>query len=84
MVNERDGHVEFIHAVIPGGASRSFGVQVARMAGLPPVIIERAQSLMNQMERKSAASKIMDGPKFKNISMDEVMQLSIFEKQEAK
>lgn len=79
MVKEQDGQIQFIHSVIPGGASRSFGVQVARMAGLPPVIIERAETLMNQMERKSAASKIMDGPKLRSISMDDVMQLSVFE-----
>lgn len=79
MVKEQDGHVEFIRSVIPGGASRSFGVQVARMAGLPVRIIERAENLMNQMERRSAASKIMDGPKLKNISMDDVMQLSVFQ-----
>ena len=79
MVKEQDGQVHFIRSVIPGGASRSFGVQVARMAGLPGKIIERAENLMNQMERKSAASKIMDGPKLRNISMDDVMQLSVFE-----
>jgi DNA mismatch repair protein MutS len=78
MVKEQDGEVQFIRSVIPGGASRSFGVQVARMAGLPVRIIERAENLMNQMERKSAASKIMDGPKLRNISMDDVMQLSVF------
>lgn len=82
MVREADGKVEFIRSVVPGGASKSFGVQVARMAGLPPKVIERAQNLMQQMEKRSAASKILDGPKFRTISMDEVMQLSIFEKTE--
>ena len=79
MVREEGGKVEFIRSVVPGGASRSFGVQVARMAGLPPKVIERAQFLMQQMEKRSAASKILDGPKFRTIPMDEVMQLSIFE-----
>jgi DNA mismatch repair protein MutS len=79
LVREVDGQVEFIRSVVPGGASRSFGVQVAKMAGLPPKVIERAQYLMQQMEKRSAASKILDGPKFRNIQMDEVMQLSIFE-----
>lgn len=79
LVKEVDGHVEFIRSVVPGGASRSYGIQVARMAGLPMSIIDRAQYLMGQMEKKSAASKILDGPKFRNIPMDEVMQLSIFE-----
>ena len=78
LVREQGDHVEFIRSVVPGGASRSFGIQVARMAGLPPTVIDRAQGLMTLMERKSAASKILDGPKFRSISMDEVMQLSLF------
>lgn len=79
MVKEVDGKVEFIRSVMPGGASKSFGIQVARMAGMPQKVIERAQSLMLQMEKKSAARQILDGPKFRNIQMDEVMQLSVFE-----
>lgn len=79
LVKETDGNVEFIRSVVPGGASRSFGIQVAKMAGLPQEIISRAQYLMQQMERRSGASKILDGPKFRNIPIDEVMQLSLFE-----
>jgi DNA mismatch repair protein MutS len=79
MVKEVDGKVEFIRSVMPGGTSKSFGIQVARMAGMPQKVIDRAQSLMLQMEKKSAARQILDGPKFRNIQMDEVMQLSVFE-----
>ncbi len=79
MVKEVDGRVEFIRSVMPGGTSKSFGIQVARMAGMPQKVIDRAQSLMLQMEKKSAARQILDGPKFRNIQMDEVMQLSVFE-----
>ncbi|HEY9787882.1 MAG TPA: DNA mismatch repair protein MutS [Candidatus Obscuribacterales bacterium] len=79
LVKEVEGRVEFIRSVVPGGASKSYGVQVARMAGMPKEVIERAQYLMSQMEKRSAAAKILDGPKFRNIPMDEVMQLSIFE-----
>lgn len=79
LVKEMEGKVEFIRTVALGGANRSFGVQVARMAGLPGTIIDRAQYLINQMEKKGVASKILDGPRMRNIPMDEVMQLSIFE-----
>ncbi|MBS2006772.1 MAG: DNA mismatch repair protein MutS [Cyanobacteria bacterium SZAS TMP-1] len=79
LVKETDGRVEFIRTVVPGGASRSFGVQVARMAGLPMQIIERAQYLINQMEKKGVAGKILDGPRLRNIPIEEVMQLSLFE-----
>jgi DNA mismatch repair protein MutS len=77
LVKELDGHVEFMRKVVAGGASRSFGVQVAKMAGLPATIIDRAQFLMGQMEKKSAASKILDGPKVRELSVSEVMQLSL-------
>ncbi|MBU6450729.1 MAG: DNA mismatch repair protein MutS [Cyanobacteria bacterium REEB67] len=79
LVKELDGRVEFIRTVVPGGASRSFGVQVARMAGLPMQIIERAQNLINQMEKRGVAGKILDGPRLRNIPIEEVMQLSLFE-----
>jgi hypothetical protein len=49
------------------------------MAGLPMQIIDRALYLINQMEKKGVASKILDGPRLRNIPMEEVMQLSIFE-----
>lgn len=80
LVKETDGDVEFIRSVVPGGASRSFGVQVAKMAGLPSQVVGRAQYLIQQMEKKGVASKILDGPRLRNIPMDEVMQLSLFEK----
>lgn len=83
LVKEADGQVEFIRRVIPGGASKSFGVQVAKMAGLPEEIIARAQHLMTQMQRKSAAAKILDGPKFRGIALDETLQLSLFNPDES-
>jgi len=79
LVKETNGNVEFIRSVVPGGASRSFGVQVAKMAGLPMQVIDRAMYLINQMEKRGVAGKILDGPRLRTIPMDEVMQLSLFE-----
>lgn len=81
-VAELDGRIEFLHKVVPGGASRSFGIHVASMSGLPKQVIDRAYYLMGQMEKRSAASKILEGPKLRSIAMDEVMQLSVFTAQE--
>ena len=81
LVKEKDGDVEFIRAVVPGGASRSFGVQVAKMAGLPLQIVQRAQYLINQLEKRAIVSKLLDAPKFKEkeSTTDNTMQLSLFE-----
>ncbi len=48
------GGLRFYHQVMPGPASKSYGVQVARLAGLPPEAIARAESLLRGFEASSA------------------------------
>ncbi|WP_138381353.1 DNA mismatch repair protein MutS [Luteithermobacter gelatinilyticus] len=50
-VKEWDGEVVFLHEVGPGAADRSYGIQVARLAGLPQVVIERAQQVLYSLEQ---------------------------------
>lgn len=49
-VREWHGEIIFLHQVIDGAADRSYGVHVARLAGLPPAVISRAQALLAEME----------------------------------
>ena len=46
---EREGRVVFLYAIRPGPADRSYGVQVARLAGLPPWVADRAEALLASM-----------------------------------
>ncbi|WP_038055830.1 DNA mismatch repair protein MutS [Thermus amyloliquefaciens] len=46
---EEEGGLTFYHQVLPGPASKSYGVEVARMAGLPPEVVERAKALLQAM-----------------------------------
>ncbi len=50
-VREWEGEVIFLHEVRPGAADRSYGVQVARLAGLPPSVIARARHVLEQLEK---------------------------------
>jgi DNA mismatch repair protein MutS len=50
-VREWEGEVVFLHEVREGAADRSYGVQVARLAGLPPAVIERARVILDALER---------------------------------
>ena len=50
-VTEWKGDVVFLHEVVPGAADRSYGLQVARLAGLPPPVIERARAILTELER---------------------------------
>ena len=50
-VSEENGEIEFLRKIVPGGASRSYGIQVAKMAGLPKSVVKRSEELMNKMQK---------------------------------
>ena len=50
-VTEFDGDVIFLHEVVPGAADRSYGLQVARLAGLPQAVVARAKTILTELER---------------------------------
>jgi DNA mismatch repair protein MutS len=55
-VKEWQGDVVFLHEVVPGAADRSYGIQVAKLAGLPPAVIERAKLVLAKLEAEDRAS----------------------------
>ena len=50
-ISEENGEIEFLRKVAQGGASKSYGIQVAKMAGLPLSVIDRSAELMNKMQK---------------------------------
>lgn len=50
-VREWNDEVIFLRKIVPGGASRSYGIQVARLAGLPKEVIERAKEILGNLEK---------------------------------
>ncbi|HEY5797936.1 MAG TPA: DNA mismatch repair protein MutS [Bosea sp. (in: a-proteobacteria)] len=67
-VTEWNGEVVFLHEVVAGAADRSYGIQVAKLAGLPPAVVERARTILGELEKtereKPVASLIDDLPLF--------------------
>ena len=55
-VREWEGEVVFLHEVGPGAADRSYGIQVARLAGLPEPVIARAKQVLDLLEQRSAGT----------------------------
>ncbi|HWL31132.1 MAG TPA: DNA mismatch repair protein MutS [Xanthobacteraceae bacterium] len=55
-VKEWQGEVVFLHEVVPGAADRSYGIQVAKLAGLPPSVIERAKVVLATLEAEDRAT----------------------------
>ncbi|MEW9806357.1 DNA mismatch repair protein MutS [Mesorhizobium sp. ZMM04-5] len=56
-VKEWEGDVVFLHEVAKGAADRSYGVQVARLAGLPAAVVARAKDVLAQLESGETANK---------------------------
>jgi DNA mismatch repair protein MutS len=52
-VKEMDGKVIFMRKLVPGGSEHSFGIHVAKLAGMPPVVVERANEIMKELESGS-------------------------------
>jgi DNA mismatch repair protein MutS len=75
-VREWKGDVVFLHEVVPGGADRSYGIHVARLAGLPRAVIERAEMVLHALERDSTRGQpgaiIEDLPLFRPAPAEEV------------
>jgi DNA mismatch repair protein MutS len=55
-VREWNDEIVFLHRVQPGGTDRSYGIQVARLAGLPPGVIARAKALLARFEEQGQAT----------------------------
>ena len=51
VVREWQDDIVFLRKVVPGRSDRSYGIQVARLAGLPPSVVARAREILNGLER---------------------------------
>ncbi len=76
-IAEQNGEIEFLRKIVPGGASKSYGIQVAKMAGLPNKVIERSEELMKKLQKDF--SKDLAGRKKNNDATElEAPQLNLF------
>lgn len=81
-VKETQDRVIFLHKVIPGYADRSYGIEVARLAGLPTQVIDKAKDIMGDIEKRSKiqASLLKKSLESGGVIKSEVKsQLSLFE-----
>ena len=56
-VRENDDEVVFLHKIVPGSADRSYGIHVAKLAGLPLPAIARAQQILTRLEKRKGTAK---------------------------
>ena len=76
-VSEWKGHVTFHHEIVPGGTDKSYGIYVAKLAGVPGAVVERAKAILVNLEAQSVTPE--EKPSFvppEEISRE--MQLGLF------
>jgi DNA mismatch repair protein MutS len=77
ITNKEVGNkVIFLRKLAPGGSTHSFGIHVAKMAGMPPSLLQRAEEILHQLEDKHVGSPIEES--LKKMAAPK-MQLSIFD-----
>jgi len=74
-VKELKDNVLFLRKLTPGGSAHSFGIHVAKMAGMPPQVLRRANKILEKLEKSHSSDALTD--KMKALSKEE-MQLSFF------
>ncbi len=57
-VKEWNDEIIFLRKLVPGGANRSYGIQVARLAGIPAAVIERAKDILADIENDASLERI--------------------------
>ena len=85
-VTEWNGDVVFLHEVVQGAADRSYGIQVAKLAGLPAAVVSRAGTLLAELEageRSAPVEKMMDDlPLFASVMQATAMPVASLAKDE--
>ena len=56
-VKEWRDEIVFLHKVVPGAADRSYGIQVAKLAGLPPAVVARASDVLGRLRRAASTGR---------------------------
>ncbi len=56
--NEREG-VVFLHKIVEGGVDKSYGIEVAKLAGLPPFVVSRARGVLDELETKKISKEMV-------------------------
>ena len=86
-VKEKGDDIVFLRKIVRGGADKSYGIQVARLAGVPDMIIDRAKEIVEQLSDHDITEKVQSiaahipGEKKKAARYDEVdlTQMSLFD-----
>ncbi len=78
-VKEMDGRVIFLRKLMPGGSEHSFGIHVAKLAGMPKSIVKRSEQILSKLEANDSRGELKSVPTAQIADSREGMQLNFFQ-----
>ncbi len=78
-VREIDGKVIFLRKLMPGGSEHSFGIHVAKLAGMPKSIVKRSEQILKKLEASNNRGELKGAPTTEIADSREGMQLNFFQ-----
>ena len=82
LVSEKDDRIVFLRKIVPGAADKSYGIQVARLAGLPLEVVARAKDILANLEEQElseAGQPKLAQPRARKPKIIDLDQLSLFD-----
>ena len=76
-VKEVDNNIIFLRKIIEGGADQSYGIEVAKLAGIPDEVINRAKEILEKLEMESSKDNLDLALKEVNVSKEDIEEASI-------
>ncbi|MFR4051947.1 MAG: DNA mismatch repair protein MutS, partial [Clostridium perfringens] len=83
-VKEVDNNIIFLRKIIEGGADQSYGIEVAKLAGIPDEVINRAKEILEKLEMESSKDNLDLALKEVNVSKEDIEEASITNSYEVK
>jgi DNA mismatch repair protein MutS len=78
-VREMDGRVIFLRKLMPGGSEHSFGIHVAKLAGMPKSVVKRSEQILSKLEANDNRGELKSAPTASMAESREGVQLNFFQ-----
>ena len=79
-VRARGEEIVFLRKIVPGGADRSYGIEVAKLAGLPDAVVSRARKILRQLEEESGRPAAASAPREDQVSFAAVAESQVIDR----
>ena len=80
-IRSRGDEIVFLRKILPGGADRSYGIEVAKLAGLPDTVVKKARAILKDLESQSGRTPpLLAAPKADQVSLEALGEAEVIDR----